>query len=1591
MVASADYNRRLAAQGVGSIGVKEGMQAVQTILGNRVEQVVALRGDERLLSKLGADLNQRIEVYPEVQPSLFEAALEKAELAVEPQQVNDWQREFEAVELFGKDLLLNVFQRMGVFRRSGERFDRENLKRELGIVPAHWRLFDTLLETMLRAGFVEVDGSRFRGTSQLDRLDQDVNLSRKLNELIAACPHKEAHLRLLWRCMENAPQILRGQVSATEVIFPQSSMDLVSGIYKNNPTADYFNQLVVENVRSYIETRLTSLPENEKITILEVGAGTGGTSAALFSGLQKHSHRLRYIYTDISGSFTRYGKAHYGAANPYAEFTTLDVEQNVEKQGYEPASCDLVIATNVLHATSNITSTLRRVKSLLKTYGWLVINEGTSLQNFATLTFGFLEGWWLFEDAANRLPGSPLLSCASWKRVLNDEGFDRVLVQGRLYGLGVGQNVVVAESNGLVRTEKETTVATTGSGTRVTEPLIESTKPAQISKVVVESQLPAHVVETVVDVRQHVENSIIAALADVLQLEKDELNINSSYTNLGVDSILSVEVVNSLNKQLGIDLRGTDLFNYPTIRSLTKHVVESFGPQIRPAVQSAPRQDATVETTVFELTECDTLFEPLDEVQAADEIATTVEPQPLPPTHDNAVAIIGIAGKFPEADNVNEFWTNLASGRNSIREASRWDLNSLYDPDQRKSEKSYAKWAGLLSDIELFDPLFFNLSPKEAEMMDPRQRLFLEEAWKALEDAGYSDREMEGKNCSVFVGCGPGDYKNKISEANVAPNPYIFTGNQNSILAARLSYLLNLKGPTVPVDTACSSSLVAIHLACESIRNGLSEMAIVGGSEVICTPEFLVLGSRANMLSPVGQCKTFDDEADGFVPGEAVGALVLKQLDAARRDGDHIYGVITGSAINQDGKTNGITAPSAPAQTALECEVYDRFHLNPAEITYVEAHGTGTRLGDPIEVQALTDAFRRYTSETQYCALGSVKTNIGHTLTAAGVASVIKVLLSLQHRQLPPSLNFNQPNRHIDFAASPFYVNTTLQPWSPANGGKRQAAISSFGFSGTNAHLVLCEADEAQPRAADQSPAYLFVLSAQTSTALEQKVTELSAWLTQTQPQPLARDVAYTLQMGRSHFSERVAVVAGTLTELAEKLQALSHGQLLTDVYRTVAETSGRKRNKAEEERGTELLHVFDATQSPAEHRTTLGELAQLFVQSCELHWAHLYNAEDHRRLSLPTYPFAREYFWVPEAPKAETSHTEACAFELKVVDGNSSDELQFITRLTGKEFFTRDHQIENQTVLPGVAYLELARSAAELAGGRKVATLKNVLWMKPLTIETEPCDLSINLRHRNDALIYDVWTATDKEQRVSYAQGELSYRQTNPDSNPERVDIEEISTRCTNVVSGDACYAEFRSIGFDYGPSFRVIQELSYNENEVLACLTLPASRSAELKDFVLHPSLLDGALQSGLWLMDKQILAESRYLPFAIAEVQIREPLPPVCYVHVRESIRKSHLRKFNIRILDEAGNVLVEIIDYAARAQTQGSVREVKLALTAHPFDGRTRMAPGMISEDVIGVFRRVEAGELDVNRAQMLIQQLTTSPSVASMQASGLARL
>lgn len=424
------------------------------------------------------------------------------------------------------------------------------------------------------------------------------------------------------------------------------------------------------------------------------------------------------------------------------------------------------------------------------------------------------------------------------------------------------------------------------------------------------------------------------------------------------------------------------------------------------------------------------------------------------------IAVIGMSCRYAQADTIGEFWENIVNCRDCIVEVpkDRWDIDRCYDPDPRAPNKTYSRWMGTVNNVDKFDPLFFNISPLEAELMDPQQRLFLQEAWNAFEGAGYSDRSLDGVRCGVYVGSAYGDYEKYLNFNTIRDTGESFAGLSTSILPARISYLLNLKGPSVSIDTACSSSLIAIHEACQSILCGESDMAIAGGVRLMLTPSLHIQTCKAGMLSPTGTCKTFDNSADGIVLGEGVGVILLKPLDKALADNDHIYGVIKGSGSNQDGKTNGISAPSAQAQVKLEVDVYRRFGIDPETITLIEAHGTGTKLGDPIEVKALKESFGQFTSKRNYCALGSVKANIGHTTLAAGVAGIIKVLLAFQHKKIPGLVNFKNRNEHISIEDSPFYIPTETKDWITPGNMPRRAAVSSFGFSGTNCHIVLEEA-----------------------------------------------------------------------------------------------------------------------------------------------------------------------------------------------------------------------------------------------------------------------------------------------------------------------------------------------------------------------------------------------------------------------------------------------------------------------------------------------------------------------------------------------------
>ncbi|WP_437873438.1 SDR family NAD(P)-dependent oxidoreductase [Sorangium sp. So ce363] len=575
---------------------------------------------------------------------------------------------------------------------------------------------------------------------------------------------------------------------------------------------------------------------------------------------------------------------------------------------------------------------------------------------------------------------------------------------------------------------------------------------------------------------------------------------------LGLDSLMAVELRNALSRRVGATLRATLAFDYPTVDALSRWL--------------------------------------LGEVLAVTEPSVTPAKAAGPSVHDEPIAILGIGCRFPGGvSDPESFWRLLDEGIDVIAEVprARWDIDALYDPDPDAPGKMMTRRGGFLADIDRFDPGFFGISPREAAAMDPQQRLLLETSWEALESAGLVPERLMGSDTGVFVGHMYQEYAT-LGGGLESLDGYVGTGSTASVASGRISYVLGLKGPSLTVDTACSSSLVAVHLACQSLRQGETSVALAGGVTLTLTPAAFVEFSRLRGLSPDGRCKSFSAAADGVGWSEGCAMIVLKRLSDAQRDGDRVLAVIRGSAVNQDGRSNGLTAPNGPSQQAVIRRALQQARVSPAEVDYVECHGTGTPLGDPIEVQALGAVLAEGRAADRPVMIGSVKSNLGHTQAAAGAGGIMKVLLSMQHGRIPRSLHFEAPSPHIPWSELPVKVASEAMEW-PRNGAPRRAGVSSFGVSGTNAHAVLEEAPavELAPPAPERS-AELFVLSAKSAAALDGQAGRLREHL-ESHPEQGLGDVAFSLATTRSAMEHRLSVVVSSREALVEALRAAAEGQ----------------------------------------------------------------------------------------------------------------------------------------------------------------------------------------------------------------------------------------------------------------------------------------------------------------------------------------------------------------------------------------------------------------------------------------------------------------
>ncbi|MEZ4869001.1 MAG: SDR family NAD(P)-dependent oxidoreductase [Caldilineaceae bacterium] len=596
---------------------------------------------------------------------------------------------------------------------------------------------------------------------------------------------------------------------------------------------------------------------------------------------------------------------------------------------------------------------------------------------------------------------------------------------------------------------------------------------------------------------------------------------------MGIGSMELLELRTLLTQALGIELESTFFFRYSTPAAMVDYLQRGKDESSPAMPQPGVRQYTLTMLNGNDHTPTPTT-------------PTSVTIQPTQP--NEPIAIVGMACRFPGGvTNPAQFWSLLINEVDAITEVppSRWDVNA-YDGDE--AGKIRTRYGGFLDQVDHFDASFFHIAPVEAITMDPQQRLLLETHWEALEAAGIDPTTCKGSNTGIFVGLFADDYKLLQARQSVPVGTYYGTGALNSVAAGRLAYFLGTNGPTLVVDTACSSSLVAVHLACQSLQRSETDLALASGVNLLLSPELSIAFSQANMLAPDGRCKTFDAAADGYVRSEGCGVVVLKRLQDAQAAGDNILAVIRGTAINQDGASNGLTAPNVAAQEALICHALHAAQLQPQDIAYVEAHGTGTPLGDPIEVSALEAVYGQHRDPANPLTVASVKTNIGHTEAVAGLAGLMKVVLALQHGYIPRHLHFQTLNPHL--VGSTVTIPATGREWpQPDSGQPRLGAVSSFGISGTNAHVILEEAPPPQPATQQLwRPYHLLTLSARNATALHALVQRYTQALSNYQDDDLP-DLAYTSNSGRYHFDHRLALVAATVTEARTALASWSNGE----------------------------------------------------------------------------------------------------------------------------------------------------------------------------------------------------------------------------------------------------------------------------------------------------------------------------------------------------------------------------------------------------------------------------------------------------------------
>lgn len=993
-----------------------------------------------------------------------------------------------------------------------------------------------------------------------------------------------------------------------------------------------------------------------------------------------------------------------------------------------------------------------------------------------------------------------------------------------------------------------------------------------------------------------IEKDIAQILFDVLGYK--EINVSDNFFDLGGDSLFIAEIFSRLDKKFPGKLNITQLFTYPTVAKLAEYLNGGDNRQLN-------------------------IVAPQREIRD--------------------IAVIGLAARTSLADDYSELWKNLLQGRECIREMPQ---NRRADIDNylraAGADEKYLVYSPLayLSHIDCFDYEFFKFSPREAKLMDPSHRLFLETVITALETAGYGGEKLRGSNTGLYLGYGPSDfeYKNLVSNSKFDASTALFTGNLNALIPSRISYLLDLHGPSMVIDTACSSSLVAIHVACQALLSGDCEQAIAGGVRLNLVP--LVNRFKIGIESSDWRTHTFDEKSDGTGMGEGVAALILKPLEKAQADGDQIWAVIKGSAVNQDGQSVGITAPNPRAQADVVAAAWLNAKINPTDISYIEVHGTGTNLGDPIEVEGITHAFRRFTDKKQFCAISAIKPNLGHTLESAGIFSFIKAVLSLRNKQLLPTINFHEPNHRVNWEESAVFVNDKLRSWLPEADRPRLCGVSSFGLSGTNCHIVISEYEN-NNSLKESGDRNIFTLSAKNEKSffelIERHIKHLEKstiidW----------RALCYTANTGRGHYEYRLAIMANSTSELLEKLKLFKNKNCKTlansGIYfgrhqLVIGRKSARKDYELSELTINELSKAAKAFVNKASKTRALNEnfamkIMEYYVQGALIDWEKLVIGEKPEKVNLPTYPFQKIRCWVDDyeesilAGQASNLQYLHPLLEKCLVKSQEQDIYQTVFS-PKKHFVLGDHIINGSHVLPGTVYLEIAKQIGALYYGDIPLEIRNLNFITPvITGSDEKKEVQIVVKESGGYKKFyamSQFVGEDKGQWLRHVEGEIYPR---PDLFIKQVDLPEIIKRC-QARSLDVDINK-NSAGFiDFGLRWQNYHRISFGENEALAELSLPKECLHDLETYYLHPPMLDMAAAA------VSMATGFKALPYSYGSCRVTAPLGKRIYSHFKRIGAYDEVEEtvsFDLDLLDPQGRVLVEIENFKLK-RTRDFTRVIK----------------------------------------------------------------